>query len=109
MFHARPEYSNKISLVSAMSPISYTGNIYKMLNIKRVISYHMTEFDILGNTAGMLKWMTQLLVNLPEWMTEIGQMSMIYHLGTNCFRNKLKIVHYLSLCSSLHDSLSRAG
>jgi len=49
MFSTQPQYASKISLVSAMSPISYTGN-----------------------TAGMLKWMTPLLVNLPDWMTEIA-------------------------------------
>ena len=39
--------AKKISLVSAMSPIAYTGH-----------------------TAGMLNWVTEFLIRLPENMTE---------------------------------------
>lgn len=49
MFHTNPSYAEKISLVSGMSPIAYTGN-----------------------TAGMLLLMSPLLYNLPEYMSEIA-------------------------------------
>jgi len=47
MFHTNPAFAEKISLVSAMSPIAYTGN-----------------------TAGMLLLSSPLLYKLPEFMSE---------------------------------------